>query len=159
MAKVIEKDNGKINEKVNEGEKSMEKTAEKELEQMDIGKLKDMKMSELTKVAREMNINGMRIQVVDGKVRVLNNGAAFADGQSVSLKDRFRSYLREERGHEHARQQLYSLFRDFPGRVFFTFAAVSATKRKATEDALLEALTPPLKTRLPATIARAERAF
>lgn len=83
----------------------------------------------------------------------------FYVGESVSLKDRFRSYLREERGHEHARQQLYSLFRDFPGRVFFTFAAVSATKRKATEDALLEALTPPLNTRLPATIARAERAF
>ena len=38
----------------------MEKTAEKTMEQMDIGKLKDMKMSELGKIARDMSINGIR---------------------------------------------------------------------------------------------------
>src|SRR3989344_4191148 len=60
--------NGKDAEQMNsadtEGEKEMTKTAEAKTEtrpvaQMDISKLKDMKMSELTKVAREMNINGL----------------------------------------------------------------------------------------------------
>ncbi len=54
-----EKDSEKNSEKTNGGEKIMEKVAEKNVEQMDIGKLKDMKMSDLAKVARDMNINGI----------------------------------------------------------------------------------------------------
>lgn len=51
MAKTAEKETSKNGT----GEIVMTKTAE----QMDIGKLKDMKMSELNKLAKEMNINGI----------------------------------------------------------------------------------------------------
>ena len=88
MAKAFEKETKKLNGEKNgrtngektekvaertnlvnpEGEKEMTKTVEiktetktetKPVAQMDISKLKDMKMSELTKVAKEMNINGL----------------------------------------------------------------------------------------------------
>lgn len=63
MARAAEKENGKIaEEKIEKEERPVEKSVEKSIgnqEQMDISKLKDMKMSELAKVAREMNVNGI----------------------------------------------------------------------------------------------------
>ena len=45
--------------KVRKNQKKGARNMAKTMEQVDIGKLKDMKMSELAKLAKEMNINGI----------------------------------------------------------------------------------------------------
>jgi hypothetical protein len=80
-------------------------------------------------------------------------------GETVSLKRRFRAYLNEAAGTDGARIQLYALFKMYRRYVHFSYAELPAKERKAAEDALLLALTPPINKKLPATIAGAERAF
>lgn len=90
---------------------------------------------------------------------VLNASYLVYVGETASLRGRFRDYLREQAGHDHARIQLYTLFKDYRRHVHFTYATLPLRHRKRAEDELLTALTPPINKKLPATIAMAERAF
>jgi len=107
----------KANEKFNEGEVSMEKNTPKAAEkterndradkvestidiktngdQLDITKLKDMKMSELTKLSKEMNINGISglkkqdliFKILSGKAE--QEGLMFGEGTLEILSEGF----------------------------------------------------------------------
>lgn len=73
----------------------MPEKAEKTMEEIDIGKLKDMKMSELTKLAKEMNVNGisgikkqdMIFKILQGKAE--KEGLMFGEGTLEILPEGF----------------------------------------------------------------------
>jgi len=93
MAKTSEKETVKNNQQNNHEEevKPMTKT----MEQMDISKLKDMKMSDLGKIARDMNINGISgIKKQDLIFKILQGqaekeGLMFGEGTLEILQEGF----------------------------------------------------------------------
>lgn len=114
--------------------------------------------SERPKLPDEPGVYAFLIQ--PGVAPALNASYLVYVGETTSLHRRFGDYLREAKGQGRApRIQLYSLFKRFDGYVFFTYATLPAAERKLAELELLQAFTPPLNKRLPATIAAAERAF
>ncbi len=99
MAKTNAKENGKVIEGEIEMEKELTKTLERSakepVEQINIGNLKDMKMSELTKLAKEMNINGISgIKKQDLIFKILQGqaereGLMFGEGTLEILSEGF----------------------------------------------------------------------
>jgi len=93
MAKTFEKETVKNNQSNNQVEdvKPMSKT----MEQMDISKLKDMKMSDLAKIARDMNVNGISgIKKQDLIFKILQGqaekeGLMFGEGTLEILQEGF----------------------------------------------------------------------
>ena len=99
MAKTNTKENGKVIEGEIEMEKEaakiIERSGKEPVEQINIGKLKDMKMSELTKLARDMNINGISgIKKQDLIFKILQGqaereGLMFGEGTLEILSEGF----------------------------------------------------------------------
>ncbi len=99
MAKVTTKESSKITESEKEVEKTSTRQSERSnkdsVNQIDISKLKDMKMSELTKLAKDMNINGISgIKKQDLIFKVLQGqaereGLMFGEGTLEILSEGF----------------------------------------------------------------------
>jgi hypothetical protein len=81
----------------------------------------------------------------------LNGSYIMYIGQASSLHRRFGEYLREARG-MHARPRLYTMFQNYPDHLHFVYASVPLNELTDAEDALLEALWPPMNAKLPAVI-------
>ncbi len=99
MAKNHAKEQEKLTEGENEMEKELIKTVERSskepVEQINIAKLKDMKMSELTKLAKDMNVNGISgIKKQDLIFKILQGqaereGLMFGEGTLEILSEGF----------------------------------------------------------------------
>lgn len=99
MAKNHAKEQDKLTEGENEMEKELTKTLERSskepVEQINIAKLKDMKMSELSKLARDMNVNGISgIKKQDLIFKILQGqaereGLMFGEGTLEILSEGF----------------------------------------------------------------------
>jgi transcription termination factor Rho len=110
MTKIPSKERKKVSEMNQEGEEDMERLSSRttvdksprinektvgQTEQLDIGQLKEMNMSELTKLAKEMNINGISgikkqdliFRILQGKAE--KEGLMFGEGTLEILSEGF----------------------------------------------------------------------
>lgn len=94
--------------------------------------------------------------VQPGVAPVLNGSYIMYVGQAKSLYERYGDYLAEARG-TGKRIHTREMFRNYAGYLHFTYALVPEAEITEAEDALIEALWPPMNYQVPATIRGAVR--
>lgn len=80
-------------------------------------------------------------------------------GETTSLHQRYRDYVREARGPNEARSRLVRMFQQYPDHLYFSYTVVARGRRRVLEDKLMTAFWPPVNRNLPAGIRAARAAW